>query len=100
MVKAACGNYVQTTSGTRYLEGYGTDGAAATDSGAAPPAIYAGPAGTVDAEIAAAASVEPQLRFPARIGLARIDRGGLVPVPATEAAAWQGLAGRLGAPHP
>ncbi|WP_193367036.1 hypothetical protein [Pelagibius marinus] len=94
---AACGNTVQTTSGSRYLEGYGSASApaAASQPGAA-PAAYSGPAGTVDAEIAAAANIEPQLRFPARLGLARIDHGGLVPVPAAEAAAWQGLAESLG----
>ncbi|MEO3428094.1 hypothetical protein AAFN88_04505 [Pelagibius sp. CAU 1746] len=92
---AGCANQIQTTSGTRYLDGYGTP-AAASGPEAAPAGAYAGPAGSVDAEIAAAANVEPQLRFPARLGLARIDRGGLVPVPAAEAAAWRGLAERLG----
>lgn len=93
---AGCGHYTQTTSGTRYLEGYGTTGAAGPAGSGTAPALYAGPAWVVDEEVAAAASVEPQLRFPARLGLARIDRGGLVPVPAAEAAAWQGLAERLG----
>ena len=92
----ACANQIQTTSGSRYLQDY-TDAAAAEASGpGATPRLYAGPARVVDEEIAAAARVEPQLRFPARLGLARIDRGGLVPVPVAEAAAWQGLAQRLG----
>jgi len=91
---AACANQAQTSSGTRYLDGYGVAGRAPAD--AAPAEAHAGPAGVIDADIAAAAAVEPQLRFPARLGLARIDHGGLVPVPPAEAAAWQALAERLG----
>ncbi len=95
---AACGSYTQTTSGSKYLSGYGSAGspsAAAPSSGVA-GAVQAGPTGTIDADIAAAANVEPQLRFPARLGLARIDQGGLAPVPAAEAEAWRALAQRLG----
>lgn len=78
---AACGHQVQTTSGSKYLAAYESgDGAKAA----------------ADAEIAAAANVEPQLRFPARIGLARIGADGLAPVPAAEAESWRALAGRLG----
>lgn len=81
---AACGHQTQATSGSQYLAAYDSDGGAEA---------------VTDAEIAAAANVEPQLRFPARLGLARIDRGGLVPVPAAEAAAWRGLAQRLGSDY-
>ena len=78
---AACGHQVQTTSGSQYLAAYDSgDGAGAA----------------TDAEIAAAANVEPQLRFPARIGLARIGSDGLAPMPAAEAQSWRGLAARLG----
>lgn len=80
---AACGHHVQTSSGSDYLAAYETGG-------------NAGQSAATDAEIAAAAKVEPQLRFPARIGLARIGRDGLAPVPAAEAEAWKALAGRLG----
>ncbi|MEQ8354958.1 MAG: hypothetical protein RH942_05425 [Kiloniellaceae bacterium] len=87
----ACGSYVQTTSGSRYLAGYS----------ASPPAgeirlPQAGQAGVVDPEIAEIAAVEPQLRFPTRLGLARIENGELTPVPPIEAEAWRGLAQRLG----
>jgi hypothetical protein len=87
----ACSTYVQTTSGSQYLSGYS----------ASPPKgeirlPSAGEAGTVDADIALAAAVEPQLRFPARLGLARIDSGRLTQVPPAEADAWRGLAERLG----
>jgi hypothetical protein len=53
-----------------------------------------------EAKLRAAASVEPLLRFPARIGLARIEQGGcrvaLVPPPAEEGKAWLELADDLG----
>lgn len=81
---AGCGHQIQTTSGSDYLAAYkAADG-------------RAGPAAATDAEIIAAADVEPQLRFPARLGLARLDEGGLSPVPAAEAQAWRDLAQRLG----
>ncbi len=87
----ACTSYVQTTSGSQYLAGYS----------ASPPEgeirlPSAGEAGTVDADIVRIAAVEPQLRFPARLGLARIDEGRLTPVPPAEAEAWRDLARRLG----
>lgn len=78
---AACGNSIQTTSGSQYLAAYDDK---------------AGEGAATDAEITAAADLEPQLRFPARIGLARIDRQGLTAVPAEEAESWRDLAGRLG----
>lgn len=84
----ACGNTTQTTSGTDYLRAYAQDGG----SKAAP----------MSAEIKAAASVEPMLRFPARIGLARIGAanrwGGaaLTGIPEKEAVAWQKVAANLG----
>ncbi|MGF1629263.1 MAG: hypothetical protein ACFCUT_07315 [Kiloniellaceae bacterium] len=81
---AACGHQVQTTSGSQYLAAY------------APTGPQSQMAGTIDADIAAVADVEPQLRFPARLGLARIENGTLTPVPHAEAEAWQALAERLG----
>lgn len=83
-VLAACGHQVQTTSGSKFLTAYNE-----------PEAVVAREVAT-DAEIAAAADVEPQLRFPARIGLARIGEQGLEAVPVREAASWQALAERLG----
>ena len=83
-VLAACEHSVQTTSGSDYLAAYrATEGSAAE-------------AAATDAEIFEAANVEPQLRFPARIGLARIGSDGLAPIPAAEAEAWRALAERLG----
>jgi len=76
---AACGSYTQTTSGSQYLAGY----SASPPEGEIrlPSAVEAG---RVDADIAAVAAVEPQLRFPARLGLARIDHGRLPQVPPGE----------------
>ncbi len=79
---AACVHGSQTTSGSRYLAKYDAAGGV--------------PAAITDAQIVAAADVEPTLAFPARIGLARIDLGRLSAVPAEEAKIWQDLAGRLG----
>ena len=42
----------------------------------------------LDRAVARAADIEPLLRFPARIGLARISGGQFVPVPPREADAW------------
>lgn len=82
MFTAACSYSVQTTSGADYLSEY-------------PESGYAGNA-EFDQQLRDAASVEPLLRFPARIGLARIDRGELSPVPAAEAEAWVAATERLG----
>ncbi|MEO1550704.1 MAG: hypothetical protein AAFR93_09765 [Pseudomonadota bacterium] len=66
---------VQTTSGAEYV-------------------ARTGPSGTtnIDAEIARAASVEPNLIFPARIGVARIVNGQLTTAPGAESALWADLA--------
>jgi hypothetical protein len=58
LMASACSHTTQLTSGAEYL--------AAT-----------GPAGSIDADIAALAAIEPNLRFPARIGIARIINGAL-----------------------
>ena len=79
---SSCVTNSQTTSGSRYLAKYEeAEGA---------------PARITDAQIVAAADVEPTLTFPARIGLARIDAGRLTALPAEEGAAWRDLSERLG----
>lgn len=88
---AACGSYVQTTSGSQYLAGYS---ASPPEGEIRLPSAAEG--GRVDADIAEVAAVEPQLRFPARLGLARIENGRLTQVPPGEVEAWRGLAQRLG----
>ncbi len=71
----ACSQTTQTTSGRDYLRTY------AQQAGPKPAKL--------DKGIVEAASVEPLLRFPARIGLARLDRNGLAGIPSEEAAAQQ-----------
>jgi len=80
-VAAACTPVVQTTSGAAYV-------AASPD---------------IDPEIAAAAAVEPTLRFPARIGVVRLggtqrgrSRRGATAIPAGEAEALTRFAARHG----
>ena len=68
----ACGNTVQTTSGRDYLAAYvepagGPDGAKSV--------------AVTDEIVRKAAGVEPILRFPARLGLARMEGGRLTGIP-------------------
>ncbi|HEY2071885.1 MAG TPA: hypothetical protein VGG48_20160 [Rhizomicrobium sp.] len=82
LVLAGCGYNTQTTSGHDWL--------------AAEPAPKGLPTTDIDARVRQAAAVEPTLRFPARIGIARIEHGSLSPIPAGEAQVWTESAGRLG----
>ena len=78
-----CVSHTQTTSGSEYLRRYAEQAQAAG-------------VGAMDAEIRAAADVEPILTFPARVGIARIDGGRLSPVPRAEGEAWLAMAEKLG----
>ncbi len=71
---AACGPSIQTSSGADFIA-------------ATPPSF-------IDEEIAKAAAVEPNLRFPARIGIARIVNGSLTLQPAEETALFADIAER------
>ncbi|HYD17038.1 MAG TPA: hypothetical protein VEF76_01000 [Patescibacteria group bacterium] len=92
----ACSRTTQTTSGSAYLSQY-------SSVPVAEPVTIASKDGTVteyksiDQRVREAAAVEPVLRFPARIGLARIDGRQLTMIPAEESEAWGNLAKRLGA---
>ena len=84
---AACTSSIQTTSGADYLARY--DGSYEVAGGAC--------GSDTDADVKRIAAIEPDLHFPARIGLARIGpRGNLAPVPASELAIWGDLATSLG----
>ena len=73
LLVSACAN-MQLSSGAEYL--------------AARPE-YSPASGTdLDKAVVRAADVEPLLRFPAKLGLARISGGQFVPVPPREADAW------------
>ena len=95
LLLSSCAYHTQTTSGSQYLARYAGQGGAPA-AGTASGTAGAMPAGIADADVLAAANVEPTLSFPARIGIARIDQGQLSPVPAEEAAAWREMAERLG----
>ena len=69
-----CANTVQTTSGAAYR--------------AARPEFDPKKGPVIDQEVDQAAAIEPLLRFPARLGLARIQGGQVVAVPPREADAW------------
>ena len=90
---AGCSNDVQTTSGAQYLARYQNVPAASSASAGGI---------NIDQEIRKVAAVEPILRFPARIGLAKITtsgyRGGgmLAPISAEEAEAWKKTQDKLG----
>lgn len=86
VVLAGCAptmNTLQTTSGQSYLTNYAN--------------LKGRTASGFDAKVRKAANVEPTLRFPARIGLARIERGQLTSIPQPEAKAWLAMAKKLGA---
>jgi len=85
---SACSAHMQTTSGVEYMARYDDYQA----SFAQPDGVY----GDVDADVMRIAQIEPQLQFPARIGLARIQWGNLQTIPADEAAIWQELAEEIG----
>ena len=84
---AACSAHVQTTSGADYLARY------APYDEAAPAASRS----ETDAAIREIAAIEPDLQFPARIGLARIGPyGDLVTIPGAELEIWSDLARAYG----
>jgi hypothetical protein len=83
----ACDSHLQTTSGAEYLEKNKN--------------VPSGPAAnskntSIEDKIRKVAAVEPTLRFPARIGLARIDNGRLSALPGEEVAAWDKVKHKLG----
>ncbi len=87
---AACEHNIQTTSGAQYLKGY-------SDS----PAYSA--LDKTNTDIYQIAAIEPDLKFPARIGIARIGQGPdrysgkqLTSVPGDEADIWAELVEREG----
>lgn len=77
-----CRHGVQTTSGIDYLSSYPRSGLVEETD--------------IDQRVREVAAVEPTLRFPARIGLARIHDRMLSAIPAAEAEAWIAAERRLG----
>jgi len=90
----ACETTAQYTSGADYLERYPAQASSSASSSlSASVAAHS----KTDAAIREIAAVEPDLHFPARIGLARIHQRELVGVPADEAESWRAAAENLGA---
>lgn len=85
VVLAACSTTTQMTSGANYLSRYQS----ATVSSSS----------EIDKQVRDIASIEPDLHFPARIGIARIARGQLTNAPADEMQSWANLSQKLGAPY-
>jgi hypothetical protein len=83
----ACGNTIQTTSGRDYLSHY-------------PPAqtypTQAHDYKNIDAEVAKVAAIEPNLQFPARIGIVKLERGEIANMSQEEGNTWFEAAQRLG----
>lgn len=87
-----CSQAIQTSSGRDYLAARPEWASAASTGGAA-----ADGRASVDRAVYEAASAEPLLRFPARIGLARVHGQAVTPIPPEEAEAWAALARDKGA---
>ena len=83
LTMAGCTTTSQYTSGEDYLARY-------------PTAVATTGSSDTDISVRKIAAVEPDLKFPARIGLARIERGALVGVPIDEAQSWTRAAETLG----
>ena len=84
LLLTACTSHIQTTSGKSYLERYQNTPANQEDT--QPGDSNTGK--SIEQLITKVASVEPVLKFPARIGLARIDQGQLSNIPDKEMEAW------------
>jgi len=91
LLLSGCAHTTQMTSGQDYLSKY-------------TPATYTQTAAntgerTIDQQVRDIATIEPNLHFPARIGLARIQGGELTTAPEDEMLAWGSLSETLGAPY-
>jgi hypothetical protein len=85
LLAAGCQTTTQTTSGGDFIAARPEWAARFTPSGGTGAAA---PPGGIDRAVYEAANAEPLLRFPARIGLARIQHGALTTIPAEEGDAW------------
>lgn len=95
---SACANDVQTTSGADYLSQYQSlpvkpsTTSVMTSNGLTTTKEVQ----SFDQRLREVAAVEPILKFPARIGLARIDDGRLTNIPIEEANGWHETDEKLG----
>lgn len=93
-----CAAQSQMTSGVDYLARYPAGQAAPRHAAGQAEGASAAADRTpsLDELVRQAAAVEPNLRLPARIGLARLSQGRLVTIPEEEAMIWRKLAEKLG----
>ena len=94
LMLSSCATTTQMTSGSDYLARYQKTATTNTVGG-----LNSNLANDLNSQIRDIATIEPDLRFPARIGLARIESGQLTSGPINEMQAWGDLAERLGAPY-
>lgn len=92
-----CSYSTQTSSGADYLAGYQHPAYTGSSTPSAGSSSEKGDATShLDQQIREIANIEPALRFPARIGVARVERRQLTAVPPAELVYWGELAERLG----
>jgi len=83
IILSACAHSSQLTSGSDYIARYDDSPAYASTT-------------FLDDEVRSIAAIEPDLRFPARIGLARIEGRTLTTIPGDESQYWAKLSETLG----
>lgn len=94
---SACSRTTQTTSGEVYLSQYkSVPVAAPLYQKKAADGTVTEEIKSIDQRVREAAAVEPVLKFPARIGLARIENGNLTVMPMEEVDGWNKAAEKLG----
>lgn len=94
---SACSRTTQTTSGEVYLSQYkSVPVAAPLYQKKAADGTVTEEIKSIDQRVREAAAVEPVLKFPARIGLARIENSNLTVMPMEEADGWNKAAEKLG----
>ncbi|MFH1158762.1 MAG: hypothetical protein V1721_07800 [Pseudomonadota bacterium] len=94
---AGCSTTVQTTSGEGYLSQYKYVPIASSASVVpATDGSNVEQVKSIDQRVREVAAVEPILKFPARIGLARIDNGTLTLIPSEEMTGWEKTREKLG----
>ena len=85
VVLTACENNIQTSSGKEYLARHENTSVPASEMEA-----------KFQARLRDAANIEPTLKFPARIGVARIEKGELSDIPVSEMKSWGKASEKIG----
>ncbi len=93
LILGGCESTSQYTSGADYLKKY--DQAAYQKTYQTGGTVNTG----IDSDVRRIAAIEPNISFPSRIGIARIEHGHLTSVPMDEAHVWKNLTTELGAAY-